>query len=367
MTGTVVWDKNKNALLTPNAMIAPYHQANHEFYCDFEDARQIALSDLADAFREIDKTVPYSPQGEISLTVTSHYDHQNSWRPFSYRLDTFSFWEQWGLILDCEYSFPASDQETWTVTAIGPLLAANGGELLKVNWHKDGGDGPYVQLKARFPLSCTVGQMVALSAIFESLISNDSIAPSSPGGAFALVVSGMPDALLGQPESRWLEVKRKGYGLENDRQKHELAVDLAALANCDDGGLIVIGLSTSKGAGGQDIISAANGCAVGSLIVDQYSEVAKNRVVPAIEGLDIRVIGHKGKHFLAALIPPQPEQFKPFLVRGGILNGDRVSGAAFTIPHRVGSEKWNVSAEAVHSQLVAARIALRKGQPMSDA
>ncbi|WP_439427068.1 AlbA family DNA-binding domain-containing protein [Micromonospora sp. LA-10] len=360
MTRTVTWDRAENVLLTPKGRIKPRSGMNHKFNCNLEDARHIVWRDLAETFREINETLSYTLEGPISLTVKADYDRRNAWRPFLYRSDTFSYWEEWGLVLDSDYGHPAREDESGAVAAIGPLLQANEGELLEINWNVNGFDGPYIDLKARFPRDRTIGQIVALSFIFDSLIAYGSVTPGSPDGAFALVTAGMPDALLGQPESQWLEVKQKGYGLQNDRQKHELALDLAAFANCDDGGLIVIGLATSKDPGGQDTISAANGCAPGSLNVDSYAEVVKNRVVPAIEGLNIRVVAHKGRHFLAALVPPQPQQFKPFLVRGGLVSADRVSGAAFTIPQRVGSEKWNMSAEAVHSQLVAARLALRK-------
>ncbi|MEU4472608.1 hypothetical protein [Micromonospora sp. NPDC023888] len=356
----MTWSSSDNALVTPHGVIEPFNKKNHEFECGFDAAKDIVMSDLAEAFAEINQTLSYAPQGEVSLTVQSEYDQPNAWRPFSTRYDTFAYWEKWGLIFDPQYQYPASTDRAKSLTAIEPLLKSHGGKLLEIAYHGGVGDEPpWLDFRATFPNDNRVGQLIALSRIFENLIANDAITPSSPAGAFALVVSGMPDALLGQPESQWLEVKQKGYGLENDRQKHELALDLAAFANSETGGLLVVGLSTRKDSGGQDTISACHGCTPGSLNVDSYTEVVKHRVVPAIEGLDIRVVAHKDRHLLAALVPPQPQQFQPFLVRGGLISGDRVSGAAFTIPRRMGSEKWNMSAEAVHSQLVAARIALR--------
>ncbi|MEV2241268.1 RNA-binding domain-containing protein [Micromonospora sp. NPDC049891] len=337
----------------------PYDHTTYEFDCTLDSFGNVLLADLLEIFKEISKLAK-PPEGGLTLTARTNYARPNVWRPFSHRYDTFSYHEEWGIALDSEYSCREFTNEPGAMESIGPLLRANKGVLRKIDCHEDRGEGPYVCLKVSFPLDRTVGQIVALSFLFDSLIANEEGAPTSPAGVLALMASKIPEALLGQPESQWLEVKQKGYGFENDRQKHEFALDLAAFANCDSGGIIVVGLSTSRDASGQDIITAANGCSPGSLNVDSYAEVAKHRVVPPIEGLDIRVISSNDRSFLMALVPPQPQQFRPFLVRGGVISGDRVSGAAFTIPQRVGSEKWNVSAEAVHSQLVAARIALSR-------
>jgi hypothetical protein len=53
------------------------------------------------------------------------------------------------------------------------------------------------------------------------------------------------DALVGELESDWLECKQSPYRLETDRQKLELAKDIAGLANAA-GGLLLLGFATAK-------------------------------------------------------------------------------------------------------------------------
>src|SRR5262249_47273790 len=107
-----------------------------------------------------------------------------------------------------------------------------------------------------------------------------------------------------------------------------------------------------------DVIRGVPGCSPGTINVEQYAETVRSRIVPNIDGLDMRIVDWGGRHLLAMYIPPQPHYVQPFIVKGGVVKADKVSGAAFTIPRRIGSSRWNLSAEAVHSLLVAARLAL---------
>jgi len=135
-------------------------------------------------------------------------------------------------------------------------------------------------------------------------------------------------------------------------------LDIAALANSPTGGVIAIGFTTVRDSAGRDVIRSVPGCGAGSINVEQYVEVVRSKIVPSIEGLDMRLVEWNGRHLLAIHIPSQPHYVQPFIVRGGVVKSDKVSGAAFTIPRRIGSSRWNLSAEAVHSLLVAARLAL---------
>jgi predicted HTH transcriptional regulator len=194
-------------------------------------------------------------------------------------------------------------------------------------------------LDIRVVTDFTVGAQVNLSDVVREVLTVREMNPTSPFGAYSLVLAGMQAALLGQAESEWLEAKGKGYGLVNDRQKHELACDVTAFANAEQGGLIVIGLVTRKDRTGQDVISEARGCTPGDLNVEQYVEAVKNRIVPPIEGLAIRITESDEKHFLTIYVPPQPRYLQPFLVKGGVVVEERWTSAAFTITNRVGSDK----------------------------
>jgi hypothetical protein len=183
--------------------------------------------------------------------------------------------------------------------------------------------------------------------------------PSAMDGAHALLLMGRPEVLLGQPESAWLDAKRKGYGLQHSEvEKYEYARDLASFANSETGGLLVIGLSTTKDDSGMDIISEVTPCKPGSMNTQTYAHVAHAKVVPPIEGLEISPIRLDEGELLVIRVPPQAEYLKPFLVAGAIIN-DKVSGSFISIPQRRGTDKWNMSPAAIHSLLVAARVALR--------
>lgn len=56
---------------------------------------------------------------------------------------------------------------------------------------------------------------------------------------------GQFDALIGLPESEWLEAKPSPYVLDTTKQKLELAKDVSALANAV-GGVLVLGFDTVR-------------------------------------------------------------------------------------------------------------------------
>jgi hypothetical protein len=60
-------------------------------------------------------------------------------------------------------------------------------------------------------------------------------------------------------------------------------------------------------------------------------------------------------------VPPQPEEHKPFLVQGAIVNG-KVEGAFISILRRRGEESIPITAASIHATLSAGRALLRRGQ-----
>lgn len=60
-------------------------------------------------------------------------------------------------------------------------------------------------------------------------------------------------------------------------------------------------------------------------------------------------------------IPPQPEELKPFLVHGAIVNG-AVEGAFISIVRRRGESSIPTTASMIHSTLAAGRALLRRGE-----
>ncbi|MFE9661740.1 RNA-binding domain-containing protein [Streptomyces sp. NPDC005955] len=217
---------------------------------------------------------------------------------------------------------------------------------------------PSWQIEIIPPEDWTVARCADVSEGVRILLSQRQANPSSALGAYTLILSGRSDLLLGQVESDWLEVKRKGYGISTPSQKYEFACDVAAFANSPTGGILVIGMSTEKDSAGRDLLSRLSPCKTGSLNLQTYMQALADRVVPAPEGLKVEVVPAEGGDLLVAYVPVQPEELMPFLVKGAIVSG-RVSGSYFSIPQRIGSDKFPASAESVHSMLVAARAIFR--------
>jgi hypothetical protein len=64
-------------------------------------------------------------------------------------------------------------------------------------------------------------------------------------------------------------------------------------------------------------------------------------------------------------IPPQPEELKPFLVHGAIVDGN-VQGAFISIVRRRGEGSIPTTAPMIHSMLAAGRTPLRRGELPRD-
>ncbi|MGW0731526.1 AlbA family DNA-binding domain-containing protein [Streptomyces sp. NPDC002851] len=224
------------------------------------------------------------------------------------------------------------------------------------------GGGPIdplgIEVELLPPLDWTVSRCAEVSEGLRVLLGHRDATPDTPLGAYTLLLAGKPEALLGQPESDWLEAKRKNYGISSRSQKYEFACDVTSLANSTDGGILVVGIGTERDRVGRDVLSEVTPCRPGTILVQTYAQVLHEKVVPSIEGLKIEVISVDGGDLLVVHVPPQPEEFKPFLVKGAIIS-ERVTGSHFSIPQRRGSDKLSMSAEAVHSMLVAARAVLR--------
>lgn len=362
MTETISWQEDRKALIVGSgAILRPHAEHTPDFTASYQEVCDVRLEELAREFSRIAASMEYDPHGLLVLAIWSRLDGDKVTDESQF--DMFSFHDEWGLTQELEISRPLVSDPEEVTDAITPVLLSHGASLLTTPTYLTSGGAPdgrsaYVRLTISPALQFTVTEQLKLTDLIRQLLTRREMTPKNPFGAYTLVLTGNQSALLGQPESEWLEVKSKGYGLQNDRQKHELACDIASLANAEKGGVIIVGLATQKDGIRQDVIHAAPGCAPGEINIEQYAEVAKNKIVPPIEGLSIRMSETDGRQFLVIYVPPQPTYIQPVIVRGGIAANDRWTSAAFTIVNRVGSDKWAISAEAVHSMLTAARAAL---------
>jgi hypothetical protein len=138
---------------------------------------------------------------------------------------------------------------------------------------------------------------------------------------------GRPDVLIGAPESSWLEVKSYDYRrLSSGAEKIKLAQDVARFANAN-GGLLVLGLKTSK-SNGIDIISRVAPLPLPSRSVSDYRQTVDAHVYPFVRGLELFRVPYGDGELLAINIPSQSEDDKPFLVYGnlGSITDGKVKG-----------------------------------------
>jgi predicted HTH transcriptional regulator len=164
------------------------------------------------------------------------------------------------------------------------------------------------------------------------------------------------DVLLGQQETEWIDFKREGYA-KTDRGKLELAKDVASFANAG-GGILVLGVATTK-AGETDTASAVIPCARGSISAQSYRALIGRRIHPPPERVEIFSISADlhGDVWVVS-VPPQPEEYKPFLVYGAVVGG-KVNDAYYSIVVRRDDGTVPTNPQAVHALLSAGRAALR--------
>jgi hypothetical protein len=179
-----------------------------------------------------------------------------------------------------------------------------------------------------------------------------------------LVRAGHAAALIGQPEGQWLDVKRQHYDLDTAAGKVKLAEAVAKFANAELGGLLVIGAAGKKIPGGE-IVQRLCPVTIDGRTMRKYQQALESRLYPPPDLLSIEPIGEGDLGLVQIDIPPQPEELKPFLVYGAIVDGD-VEGAFISIVRRRGESSIPTTAPMIHSTLAAGRALLRRGELRGD-
>ena len=120
--------------------------------------------------------------------------------------------------------------------------------------------------------------------------------------------------------------------------------------------MLIVGARTR---GRPEVITDICPADLSRLRASRYQAVLDSRVFPAIEGLQVETTDYgRGRGILVMVIPPQPEELKPFLVHGAIVGG-RVEGAFLSVVRRRGEASIPISAPAIHAMLAAGRALLR--------
>jgi predicted HTH transcriptional regulator len=165
---------------------------------------------------------------------------------------------------------------------------------------------------------------------------------------------------MGRNESEVLEVKSVAYDLKNideSQWKLELAKDVSQFANARDGGLLLIGYRT-KNIGGFDVIQRLTLVQPKAGRLQTYSDVLKSRIHPPVSGLQVGSIPVGSNEIIYFHVPPQPEENKPYIVSGAIIDGFYDSNG-ISIARRQGDASIPVTAQEIHAALVVGRTLIR--------
>ncbi|MEU7746842.1 ATP-binding protein [Nonomuraea sp. NPDC049158] len=229
-----------------------------------------------------------------------------------------------------------------------------------VDVHKSNDPGLYIwSVEAIFPSSTTITQACTIrrELNYSSFFFSHSL--TDPRMVYELVRGGGVARLLGVAENEWLEVKSAPYEMKRDKQwQCELSEDVARFANSEYGGILLVGIRSEK-QDGRDVLSRLSPLPIDGKRVERYHQSIDSHVHPPIDRLKIENISMEGGEMVCILIPPQPEERKPFLVQGAFIDGKYQQGT-ISIVRRRGEHSIPVTAREIHAMLAAGRALLRR-------
>jgi hypothetical protein len=271
-----------------------------------------------------------------------------------------------GLHIDIGFWLDDFNDDTATVAdirrTVAPLLGRHGWNFLAAEMDPNYVASPWlwhlrVEPKTR---GRTIGELYAVAEELLALVEATTGAELRRETVLELLRAGRADILVGQPEGDWLDVKSQDYDLSTHRGKISLAQDVARFANAEYGGIVVVGLRARK-FGDAEIIKEVRPVPPDARGVRRHRQAIDNRLFPPPDGLTVEEVTVGRGRLILLHVPPQPEELKPFLVHGAIVNG-HVEGTFISIVRRRGEASIPIRPEAIHSSLAAGRALLRRGQ-----
>jgi hypothetical protein len=128
--------------------------------------------------------------------------------------------------------------------------------------------------------------------------------------------------------------------------------------------LIVIGAKAKNIPGGEVIRQVQGVRPRHPDTASRYLGVLDRQLYPPPYGLRIDLVPATDDLMLIVIeVPPQPEEFKPFLVHGAITADGETEGAFISIVQRRGEGSIPITAPMIHASLAAGRALLRGRMP----
>ncbi|MFJ3886943.1 RNA-binding domain-containing protein [Streptomyces rubrogriseus] len=247
-------------------------------------------------------------------------------------------------------------------SALGPYLARHRAVLQNVEMVADQATSPWVW---EFDIECslrlrTVEDLYEIGRGAIALLDAFASGHLTRETTLDLLRAGHADVLIGQPEGPWLDVKSSHYDLDSTQGKISIAQAVSRFANAEHGGIVVVGMKGKKVPGGE-LIHSLHPVPVDGKTLRRYQSALEQHIYPPPDLLDIECHVTDGQGVVFLHMPPQPEELKPFLVHGAVVDG-QVEGAFISIVRRRGEGSIPITAPAIHSTLAAGRALLRRGQ-----
>jgi hypothetical protein len=161
------------------------------------------------------------------------------------------------------------------------------------------------------------------------------------------------DALIGEAESAEIDFKREPYRLNEPAQVFELAKDIAALANIEPGGLLVVGFSAPKLEGADvEIVESVHVFDRAMFNKDGWLDNAQQLIYPTVVGLDaaFKPSGNNPDRGVAVItVPPQRAESRYFLVAKEFISEDGAPGWMIGVSVRSADRNRPLRVEEVHA------------------
>jgi hypothetical protein len=249
---------------------------------------------------------------------------------------------------------PAISGTQFTLALLEPVKGAETPLFEEDGWHQ------WTCWVSSFPGDAVFRELFTLrNRLSEAaFLPHDSI--TTPYLALRMIQLGQAQALLGCHESEWLETKSTAYEFKNIHEsiwKHELAEDVAQFANTENGGLLLLGFRTKRKAG-VDTFDKITPMPMSDTRLQTYRDTLRKRIHPPISGLLIESFPWSSGQIVCIFIPPQKDENQPYLVSGEVIHG-RFIRSGITIVRRQGDASIPITAEEIHSTLLAGRAFLR--------
>jgi hypothetical protein len=363
MSGLPVRYDGSGSLLigNPGATVEISDDGTGTFFAHLDDVRAVGATEMRRALARAAADWGEESAGlAVSDTDYSLFDDEYSLATpigFSGSAD--------GLAIDIGFFLDDIDDEAATEVdvrrTVEPLLRRQGWTFISAEMDPNYGASPWlwhlsvaVQTRGR-----TLGELYAVAEGILALVEATTGAGLRRETVLDLLRAGRAEVLVGQSEGDWLDVKSQDYELSTDAGKISLAQDVARFANAEYGGIVVVGMGAKK-SGDAEIIKDLRPVPLDARGLRRHRQAINNRIFPPPDGLSVEEVMVSGGRLIVLHVPPQPEELKPFLVHGAIVDG-RVEGAFISIVRRRGEASIPVTATAIHTLLAAGRALLRRG------